>query len=64
MIDKVILERKGAKRPLEVPEKIVELLNSGILETVNLSEWLGRSSSSIYECISRFEVGGTPKGSG
>ena len=35
-----IRNRKGARKPAEVPAEVLELLNSGLLETVNLSEWL------------------------
>ena len=35
-----ILNRKGARKPDEVPADVLELLNGGLIETANLSEWL------------------------
>lgn len=35
-----ILLRKGARTTATVPEKVRKLLNLGVLETVNLVEWL------------------------
>ncbi|MFC3769189.1 DNA alkylation repair protein [Paenibacillus sp. GCM10012303] len=35
-----LLERKGARKAGDIPEQVIELLNRGRLETVNLTEWL------------------------
>lgn len=40
MVDEKILNRKGARKVLEVPGEVLELLNTGKIETVNLTEWL------------------------
>ena len=39
-VSESILFRKGARSPKDVPVDILELLNSGQIPTVNLSEWL------------------------
>ncbi|PFZ52828.1 DNA alkylation repair protein [Bacillus wiedmannii] len=35
-----ILNRKGAKKASEIPNEVLQLLNQGKLESVNLTEWL------------------------
>lgn len=35
-----IRNRKGARKALDIPGEVLELLNSGKIETVNLTEWL------------------------
>ncbi|WP_109829869.1 DNA alkylation repair protein [Reichenbachiella versicolor] len=35
-----ILERKGARKAQDIPAEVLELLNNGKIETVNLTEWL------------------------
>lgn len=35
-----IINRKGARKLEDIPEEVLELLNLGKIETVNLSEWL------------------------
>jgi len=35
-----ILNRKGARKLEDIPNEILELLNKGKIETVNLTEWL------------------------
>ncbi|MEM7162238.1 MAG: DNA alkylation repair protein [Bacteroidota bacterium] len=35
-----IVNRKGARKVQDVPEKVLHLLNKGEIETVNLTEWL------------------------
>lgn len=35
-----ILNRKGARKVVDIPSKVLELLNTGEIETVNLTEWL------------------------
>ncbi|WP_254450553.1 DNA alkylation repair protein [Cohnella herbarum] len=40
MISDVIMQRKGALKVSEIPEEVSALLQSGQLESVNLTEWL------------------------
>lgn len=40
MVNEKILNRKGARKVQEVPVEVLELLNKGKIETVNLTEWL------------------------
>jgi len=40
MVTKKIINRKGDRKVQEVPVKVLELLNKGKIETVNLTEWL------------------------
>lgn len=35
-----ILNRKGARKAIDIPTEIIKLLNEGKIETVNLTEWL------------------------
>ena len=35
-----ILNRKGARKAQDIPAEVLELLNNGQIETVNLTEWL------------------------
>ena len=35
-----ILNRKGARKAQDIPKKVLELLNEGKIESVNLTEWL------------------------
>ena len=35
-----ILNRKGARKAQDIPKKVLELLNDGKIESVNLTEWL------------------------
>ncbi len=35
-----ILKRKGARKATDIPKEVIHLLNSGKIETVNLTEWL------------------------
>lgn len=39
-ISEAILNRKGARKASEISDYVVELLNSGQIESVNLTEWL------------------------
>lgn len=52
-ISKDILNRKGARKPAEVPVEVLDLLNQGMLETVNLSEWLAIDQRLLFQNISR-----------
>ncbi len=35
-----ILNRKGGRKAQDIPKKVLELLNDGKIESVNLTEWL------------------------
>ena len=35
-----ILNRKGARKVMDIPDEVLDLLNQGKIETVNLTEWL------------------------
>ncbi|UII77842.1 DNA alkylation repair protein [Flagellimonas sp. HMM57] len=37
---KEIINRKGARKVQDIPKEVLELLNAGKIETVNLTEWL------------------------
>ena len=39
-INKEILNRKGARKVQDIPNEVLDLLNKGAIETVNLTEWL------------------------
>ena len=47
MITEAILNRKGARKPADVPLEILELLNEGQIATVNLSEWLAEDQTAL-----------------
>lgn len=40
MIKSEIINRKGARKVADIPVEVLELLNQGKIETVNLTEWL------------------------
>ncbi len=40
MVEQDILNRKGARKAQDIPKEVLELLNVGKIETVNLTEWL------------------------
>lgn len=40
MVEPQILNRKGALKAKNIPTEVLELLNNGKIETVNLTEWL------------------------
>ncbi|MGE7765459.1 DNA alkylation repair protein [Peribacillus sp. NPDC096540] len=40
VVKEAILNRKGAKKASEIPNEVLQLLNQGKLESVNLTEWL------------------------
>ncbi|MCT4583022.1 MAG: DNA alkylation repair protein [Flavobacteriales bacterium] len=40
MVTEEIKQRKGARKQQDIPEEVLMLLNSGKIETVNLTEWL------------------------
>lgn len=35
-----ILQRKGAQKAVDIPEAVIQLLQKGEIQTVNLTEWL------------------------
>ncbi len=39
-MNKEIISRKGARKAQDIPKEVLELLNEGKIETVNLTEWL------------------------
>ncbi|MEM8765364.1 MAG: DNA alkylation repair protein [Bacteroidota bacterium] len=39
-MNKEILNRKGARKVQDIPEEVLNYLNKGTMETVNLTEWL------------------------
>lgn len=39
-MNKEIINRKGARKAQDIPKEVLELLNLGKIETVNLTEWL------------------------
>lgn len=50
-----ILNRKGARKPADVPVEILELLNTGQIATVNLSEWLAVDQNALLNYFLRKE---------
>lgn len=40
IISNVILQRKGARKAADIPKAVIQLLQRGELQTVNLTEWL------------------------
>lgn len=48
-MNKEIADRKGARRAEDIPEEVLELLNIGKIETVNLTEWLAVDHSKLIE---------------
>ena len=50
-ISQEILKRKGARKVQEVPTHILDLLNQGEIETVNLTEWLAIDHISLVKCV-------------
>lgn len=50
-IDPNIRQRKGARKIEDIPQEVLELLNNGIIETVNLTEWLGTNQLILLKNI-------------
>jgi len=50
-IDEDIIERKGARKAADIPPKVLELLNKGIIETVNLTEWLAADQLKVLNTL-------------
>ncbi len=46
-----ILHRKGARKIQEIPAEILELLNAGVIETVNLTEWLAVDHRELVKAV-------------
>lgn len=46
-----ILSRKGARKAIEIPDHIRHLLQTGIIESVNLTEWLAVNHFLLFEQI-------------
>lgn len=44
-----ILNRKGARTKEDIPSEILDLLNKGLIETVNLTEWLAINQIKLIE---------------
>lgn len=40
MVNEEIIHRKGARKGADIPQEVLDLLNQGEIETVNLTEWL------------------------
>lgn len=48
-MDKEIINRKGARKAQDIPNEVLELLNVGKIETVNLTEWLAVDHLKLIE---------------
>lgn len=48
-MDLEILNRKGARKIEDIPNEVLELLNQGKIETVNLTEWLAVDHIKLME---------------
>ncbi len=48
-MDKEIINRKGARKAQDIPKEVLELLNIGKIETVNLTEWLAIDHLKLIE---------------
>ena len=44
-----ILNRKGARKAEDIPAKVIKLLNAGLIETANLTEWLAADQLAILK---------------
>lgn len=49
MISVEVLNRKGARKLIDIPKGVLELLNKGVLETVNLTEWLAVNQTELIK---------------
>ncbi|WP_394751033.1 DNA alkylation repair protein [Spongiimicrobium salis] len=50
-MNKDILNRKGARKAADIPAEVVELLNKGKIETVNLTEWLAIDHNALIQAV-------------
>lgn len=46
-----ILNRKGARRVQDIPKEVLDLLNTGKIETVNLTEWLAIDHLKLIKAV-------------
>ncbi|WP_299530201.1 DNA alkylation repair protein [Ulvibacterium sp.] len=46
-----IRNRKGARKPQDIPKEVLELLNRGQIETVNLTEWLAIDHAVLIKAV-------------
>jgi len=46
-----LLNRKGARKAQDIPDEVLDLLNKGELETVNLTEWLAVKHIALIEAV-------------
>ena len=51
MIPEEIQKRKGARNTASVPPAVLDLLNKGLIETVNLCEWLVTDQLALAETV-------------
>ncbi|WP_046744780.1 DNA alkylation repair protein [Kordia zhangzhouensis] len=49
MVKQDVLHRKGARKAQDIPTNVLELLNLGKIETVNLTEWLAINHFQLIE---------------
>lgn len=55
-VSKDILNRKGARKTADIPDEVLTLLNTGKIETANLTEWLAVDQLRLLEVFLK-EVG-------
>jgi len=48
-ISQDILNRKGARKAQDIPAAVIKLLNAGLIETANLTEWLAADQLAILK---------------
>ncbi|MEK4063915.1 MULTISPECIES: DNA alkylation repair protein [unclassified Paenibacillus] len=46
-----ILKRKGANKAADIPQNVLELLNQGLIESVNLTEWLAVDHRALLSIV-------------
>ena len=51
MVNKEILNRKGARKAEDIPREVFSYLNEGAIETVNLTEWLAVEHVKLIEAV-------------
>lgn len=49
MVSEAIRNRKGARKAQDIPGEVLEMLNSGNIETVNLTEWLAIDQTELIK---------------